>query len=148
MAVWPLSHFKSGPFRLFDLTSISHVIDSPRDLFFSPISDSVSTFSANSLDNTGHSPPALLFARPPPTRPPLAPPLLARLRGVSDPSLFLPLWPLMVYFVSNLISASLCEIETRNFSAPFFMSHTYLAIKLLIFIHCPKVIRKARLGKR
>lgn len=35
-AAWPLSHFKSGPFRLFDLTSISHVIDSPRDLFFSP----------------------------------------------------------------------------------------------------------------
>lgn len=56
MAVWPLSHIKSGPFRLFDLTSISHVIDSPRDLFFSPISDSVSTFSANSLDNTRHSP--------------------------------------------------------------------------------------------
>lgn len=36
VAVWPLSHIKSGPFRLFDLTSISHVIDSPRDLFFSP----------------------------------------------------------------------------------------------------------------
>lgn len=35
-AVWPLSHIKSGPFGLFDLTSISHVIDSPRDLFFSP----------------------------------------------------------------------------------------------------------------
>lgn len=35
-AVWPLSHFKSGPFGLFDLTSISRVIDSPRDLFFSP----------------------------------------------------------------------------------------------------------------
>lgn len=35
VAVWPLSHIKSGPFRLFDLTSISHVIDSPRDLFFS-----------------------------------------------------------------------------------------------------------------
>lgn len=66
MAVWPLSHFKSGPFRLFDLTSISHVIDSPRDLFFSPISDSVSTFSANSLDNTRHSPPALLFESQPP----------------------------------------------------------------------------------
>lgn len=69
MAVWPLSHIKSGPFRFFDLTSISHVIDSPRDLFFSPISDSVSTFSANSLDNTRHSPSCTVVWVPPPTPP-------------------------------------------------------------------------------
>lgn len=100
MAVWPLSHFKSGPFRLFDLTSISYVIGSPRHLFLSPISDSVSTFSANSLDNTRQSALALLFGSHPP---PFTPPLLSRLRLVSDPCLFLPLWLLMVYLVSNLI---------------------------------------------
>lgn len=88
--LYGLSHIKSGPFGFFDLTVISHVIDSPRDLFFSPISDSVSTFSANSLGNTRHSPPALLFG---------SPPLPSWSCLVSDPSVFVPLWPPLVYFV-------------------------------------------------
>lgn len=67
------------------------------EIYFSPpISDSVSTFPANSLDNTRHSPPTAQLVPP-------APPL-GRLCLVSDPDVFLPLWPLMVYFVSNLFS--------------------------------------------
>lgn len=102
MAVWPLSHFKSEPFWLFDLTSISHVIDSPTDLFFSPISDSVSTFSPNPFNNTRCSSPALLLGSQPPTTT-TTPSFLSRLRLVSDPTVFLPLWPLMIFLVSNLI---------------------------------------------
>lgn len=71
------------------------------EIYFSPpVSDSVSTFPANSSDNTRHSP--LLRSS---SHLSSAPPNL--LRGpclVSDPAVFLPLWPLMVYFVSNLFS--------------------------------------------
>lgn len=142
MAVWPLSHFKSGPFRLFDLTSISHVIDSPKDLFFSLISDSVSTFAANSLDNTRHSPPALLFRS---HSPPLTPPLLSWLRLVSDLSVFLPLWPLMVYFVSNQIFSLLWMAVKHNFpNAAFFLSSAHLPLLLSTCIYAlPKVFTAA-----
>lgn len=131
MAVWPLSHIKSGPFRLFDLTSISHVIDSPRDLFFSPISDSVSTFSANSLDNTRHSPSCTAV---------WTPSLLPCFLGyVSDPDVSLPLWPLMVYFVSNLILFSTLGDRGYQFSwcAALFFPYYWA----LVFIYCPSVYR-------
>lgn len=122
IAVWPLSHFILGPFRLFDLTSIPHVVDSPRDLFFSPISDSVSTFFANSLDNTQPTPLVLLFSPPPKSNPP---PLHFRVKLVIDPCVFLPRWPLIVWFVSNLIFFSLLVIETI---VCFFSSSLYCTL--------------------
>ncbi|GAA6100320.1 S phase cyclin A-associated protein in the endoplasmic reticulum isoform X3, partial [Tachysurus ichikawai] len=83
------------------LGEISRILEKQAHLqicFFTvTVSDSVFTFSANSLSNTRHCPhPSPLLFAPSSTA--------SALTMGSDPCLHLPMRPLMVYFVSNQVS--------------------------------------------